>query len=54
MSSKYPHEMVVDAIQNTSSRLKWDKNIAATQFVERIAKNAYVRRTKTKKMPLIR
>ncbi|CAI2367023.1 unnamed protein product [Moneuplotes crassus] len=53
MSSKYPHEMVVDAIQNTSSRLKWDKNIAETQFVERIAKNAYIRRTKTKKMPVI-
>ena len=54
LDSKYPTELVIDAIQNTHTRKKWDKNVDHTEVIEQIAKNAYIRKTKTKKMPLIR
>ena len=46
--------MVIDAIQNTHTRKKWDKNVEKTEVIGQICKNAYIRKTKTKKMPLIR
>jgi hypothetical protein len=41
-SAKYPHKLVVESLENTEKRLNWDKNIASSTFVERIAKNAFV------------
>ncbi|CAI2368562.1 unnamed protein product [Moneuplotes crassus] len=53
IGSKYPYEMIIDAVQNTKSRLKWDKNVDSTIFLERIAKNVYIRRTKTRKIAIV-
>jgi len=53
LSAKYPHDVVIDAIQNTKTRLKWDKNVDTSFTISRIAKNAFIRRTKTRKLPFI-
>jgi len=50
---KYPFELVAKSIGDTNERLKWDRNIASTQFLQPIAKNAYVCRNVTQKLPII-
>ena len=52
--AKYPYELVVKSIGDINQRLQWDKNIASSHYVESIARNAYVCRNMTKKLPIIR
>ena len=30
-SAKYPHQLVVETLQNPETRLKWDKNTASVE-----------------------